>query len=231
MNDWKSVWERRKLEPERGSQLAQLMAADGLDTGFGDVGERAWRAFARSVADRFGLGPGNSVLEIGCGAGAFLLDFYERGITVAGVDRSRTLVDYARAAMPGARFDVSDALSFDVSARYDVVLSCGVYLYFESLEYAREVTRRMASIATRGVAVLDVGDRAREAAALAYRRAALGPEEYAKRYAGLEHLYLEREWLGTVLEACGLVHVCTEDQTIPGYANGDFRFNAYGFRR
>ncbi len=122
MNDWKSVWERRKLEPARGSLLAQLMAADGLDTGFGDVGERAWRAFARSVADRFGLGPGDRVLEVGCGAGAFLLDFYERGITVTGVDRSETLVGYARRAMPAARFEVSDATTFDVSERYDVVL-------------------------------------------------------------------------------------------------------------
>jgi len=42
---WKEVWDSRRLDPCRGSTLAQLMAADGMDTGFGEPSEEAWRSF------------------------------------------------------------------------------------------------------------------------------------------------------------------------------------------
>lgn len=230
MNRWKSVWDSRRLDPSRGTLLAQLMAADGLDTGFGDVDEAPWREFVRGFANRFALQSDDRVFEVGCGAGAFLLDLHERGVAVAGADQSAALVEFARGAMPTGRFTVAEAAAFEVTEPFDVVVSCGVFLYFESHDYARAVVRRMAQAATRGVAVLDVPDRAIEAEALAYRRASFGPEEYARRYAGLDHLYYDRRWLAGVLEECGLSNVRTESQDISGYENGKFRFNAYGFK-
>lgn len=231
MNRWKSVWDARRLDPSRGTLLAQLMAADGLDTGFGDMTEAPWREFVRGFANVFALKSGDRVLEVGCGAGAFLLDLHERGVAVAGVDQSATLVEFARSAMPAGRFTVAEATAFDLTEPFDVVVSCGVFLYFESHDYARAVVQRMARTATRGVAIFDVPDRAMEADALAYRRASFGPEEYAVRYAGLDHLYYDRQWLAGVMEECGLSNVRTESQSIPGYANGKFRFNAYGFKK
>jgi SAM-dependent methyltransferase len=226
---WKAIWDARTLDPSRGTLLAQLMAADGLDTGFGDVSEASWRAFVGEVAATMSLKPGDRVLEVGCGAGAFLLELHEQGITVAGIDQSAALIACAQRAMPGGRFEVCDAAAIGFEQPFDVVLACGVFLYFPSLDYAREVVRLMAAMAARGVAILDVPDRAKEAAALAYRRASYGPEEYAARYAGLEHLYYDKEWLRAALEACGLRRVDIVDQAIPGYANAAFRFNAFGF--
>ncbi len=231
MNRWKSVWDARRLDPSRGTLLAKLMAADGLDTGFGDMAEAPWREFIRGFANVFALSSGDRVLEVGCGAGAFLLDLYEHGVEVAGIDRSLALVEIARVAMPTGRFTVAEATAFAATEPFDVVVSCGVFLYFESYDYARAVIQRMARTAVRGVAILDVPDRAIEAEALAYRRASFGPEEYAVRYAGLDHLYYDRQWLADELEECGLSNVRTESQSIPGYANGKFRFNAYGFKK
>jgi len=70
-----------------------------------------------------------------------------------------------------------------------------------------------------------VADRATQDAALAHRRAHLGPEAYAVRYEGLDHLYLDRAWFERELLALGCVSVVTEDQHIAGYANGRYRFN------
>ena len=228
---WASVWAARRLDPSRGSQLAQLMAADGLDTGFGSVSEESWRAFARRTSDALGLHPGDRVFEVGCGAGAFLLDLYERGIHVAGLDQSAALIDMARAAMPNGAFRVADASALDEGTRADVVLACGVFMYFPSLDYARSVIEQMAASASRAVAVLDVPDVAREAAALAHRRGTLGPDEYAARYAGLDHQYFSKAWMREVFEGCGLGDVHVEDQQIPGYANAAFRFNVFGVSR
>lgn len=228
---WASVWANRRLDPTRGSQLAQLMAADGLDTGFGSVSEDSWRAFARRTSDALGLQAGDSVFEVGCGAGAFLLDLYERGIHVAGLDQSAALIDIARTAMPEGQFAVADASALPPQTRADVVLACGVFMYFPSLDYARGVVTQMAASATRAVAVLDVPDLAREAEALAHRRGTLGPEEYAARYAGLDHQYFSKAWMRETFEGCGLGDVRVEDQQIPGYANAAFRFNVFGVIR
>ena len=226
---WKDVWEARRLQPSRGTPLAQLMAADGLDTGFGDVAEVDWVAYVRRVADLLGVTPATSVFEVGCGAGAFLYELHRRGCRVGGVDRSATLVGFARGALPGGRFDVADAVDLDPGEPADVVVSSGVFMYFPSHEYARGVVERMVAKARRAVAVLDVPDAATREVALAHRIATVGGERaYRERYAGLDHLYYDRGWLADALRACGLVEVRVADQDIAHYANARFRFNAWG---
>jgi SAM-dependent methyltransferase len=226
---WAEVWEGRRLDPAHGSVLAQLMAADGLDTSFGSVGEESWRGFVESVRNDLGLRAGDSVFEIGCGAGGFLYELHRAGLQVGGVDRSASLVACAREVMPGGDFAVGDADTFVPAQPADAVVSCGVFMYFPSLGYAERVVARMAASARRAVAILDVPDDALREEALAERREALGGDEaYADRYAGLEHLYYDRRWLADVLGRHGLVDVRVTPQRVEGYANGRFRFNVWG---
>ena len=227
---WREIWDRRQLDPSLGSTLAQLMAADGLDTGFGSVTEEAWRGFVGHVASTLDLEAGTSVFEVGCGAGAFLYDLYVAGCTVAGLDQSAALVSYAAHAMPRGRFTVGEAAAIDPAEPYDVVLSCGVFLYFPSLDYARTVLERMTTKATRAVAILDVPDLARQDQALAIRRGTLGEAAYAEKYRDLDHLYYDKDWLVDTLHACGLARTSVEDQAIPGYANAASRFNVFGWK-
>lgn len=228
--NWKQVWDRRTLDASAPSRLAALMAADGHDTGFGSMTEAAWRAHVERVAERFELAPGESVYEVGCGAGAFLLPFAEKGHSVGGLDLSEALLGYAREVLPaGTLLEHADAGSVPVLPRFDLVLASGVLLYFPDLAYTRGVLARMVGKARRFVAVLDVADLARKDAAMAHRRGHLGQEEYEKRYAGLEHLFVDRGWMEKELRALGCTKVHTEDQSIEGYANGAFRFNAFGW--
>jgi hypothetical protein len=131
--------------------------------------------------------------------------------------------------MPEGRFDVGDAAGVTLADPCDAVVSCGVFLYFPSLEYARGVIARMAAAARRAVAILDIPDVDRRPAAMAHRRATLGEAEYATRYAGLDHLYYDRSWVADALTDAGLTDVRVEDQRVAGYRNGDFRFNAFGW--
>ena len=231
MSGWDRVWAARTVPQTAGSTLAGLMAADGLDTPTGRVEEAAWLEFVRAVAARVGLRPGDSVFEVGCGAGAFLYDLHRSGIAVSGLDRSPALVELARQAMPGARFEVADAGELDTAEQADAVVSCGVFLYFPSLEYARDVVLAMAAKARRAVAILDLPDLATREEALARRRELAGGEDaYAERYRGLEHLYFDRDWVAGVLREAGLVRIETASQAIAGYENGRHRFNAFGLK-
>jgi SAM-dependent methyltransferase len=227
---WREVWERRTLEPSRGSTLAQLMAADGLDTAFGETSEVAWRDFVERRAATLGARAGTSVYEVGCGAGAFLFVLAELGCRVGGLDRSATLIDFARRALPDGRFDIAEAIALEREPRADVVVSCGAFLYFPSLQYAEQVIAAMAARATGAVGILDLPDASLRAAALAQRiELAGGQDAYNARYAGLEHLHFSREWVTRALAAAGLTGIQTADQDMAGYRNGAHRFNAWGF--
>ena len=227
---WEGVWARRSVDEAAPTTLTGMMRADGLDTGFGSVSEANWRAGVRRVADELHLAAGDSVYEVGCGAGAFLYELYEHGVRVAGLDRSEALVQCARRMLPGGCFTVGDAAELDVLDPVDAVVSFGVFMYFPSLGYARGVIERMAGKARRCVALLDIPDLERKDAAMAARvELAGGAAAYAERYAGLEHLYFERSWMAGVLDACGLVDVQVVDQWIAGYPNAAYRFNAWGF--
>ena len=44
------------------------------------VRESDWSDFVRSTSERFGLRAGDSMYEVGCGSGAFLLPLREAGL-------------------------------------------------------------------------------------------------------------------------------------------------------
>jgi trans-aconitate methyltransferase len=178
-----------------------------------------------------GLGPGDTVFEVGCGAGAYLYELSQMGCRVGGLDASASLIDCARRAMPGGHWSVADAADLDATEPWDVVVACGVFLYFPTLDYARAVLERMVRKARRGVMVLDVPDLAKREATEAERRRIVGPAAYAVKYEGLAHLYMEKAWFETALRELGLGCVRIEDQVIDGYANGASRYNVFASPR
>jgi trans-aconitate methyltransferase len=226
---WKEVWEARRLDPTRGSPLARLMAADGLDTGFGSVGEEAWRQFVHQTSASIGVTTDSSVYEVGCGAGAYLFELYQQGCDVGGLDASSTLIHYAQEMMPNGCWEIADASDLDESRTYDFVVACGVFMYFPSLEYARNVLELMVWKARRGVMVLDIPDLSKREEAIRYRRKVTGEEAYAKKYDNLTHLYYDKAWFEATLAALGVNRRRIEDQQIEGYANSAFRYNVLGW--
>src|SRR5262245_49810726 len=64
---------------------------------------------------RVALAPGQRVLDIGCGAGAFLRLVAERGAVPVGIDASEALIELARTRLPEADLRVADMeeLPFD----------------------------------------------------------------------------------------------------------------------
>lgn len=228
---WKDVWERREVTPSQDSTLDRLLTADGYDTGFGTLAETSWVDFVRRRAHDLGIGPGSSVFEVGCGAGALLFQLHRFGCSVGGIDWSPSLIEIARSVLPDGAFEVKEAALLDVSPRVDVVLACSLFHYFPSLEYAMQVIERMVAKSVRAVAIFDLPDQAVKEAALAYRRDSAGGDvSYAARYEGLDHCYFDRSWVVDILQRFGLTDVQIADQDLANYGNAPYRFNAWGFK-
>jgi SAM-dependent methyltransferase len=76
------------------------------------------------LVDALGLGPGDRVLDVGCGPGRHAHALARRGLVVHGVDISPRFVDLARRdAPPGATFSVGDARALDVDGRFEAAIS------------------------------------------------------------------------------------------------------------
>ncbi len=224
MDNWKSVWGQRAVAGA-SSPLQALIDLDGFDSGAGRIREAAWRAYVTHIASRLGMRAGDSVLEVGCGCGAFLYPLREAGLRVAGLDYSATLIAAARRAMPDGDFREAEANNLNVSARsYDFVVANSVFHYFPDNVYADHVLAAMLAAADRAVAVLEVPDLDRRSEAETVRRALLCERDYEEKYAGLAHQYYRRDDFRNAACNNGFDAEIV-DQSIEGYAQNAFRFN------
>lgn len=137
------------------SPLEALMAADGALAGMPEAG---WRAFVEHVVEVLDVGPGTSVWDAGCGAGAFLFPLWENGYVVGGSDPVADLVERARAAMPQGFFAVGAATSLDPADPWDVVVASRGFAGLADVDAARAVLARMAAKATHAMAILGVAE-------------------------------------------------------------------------
>ncbi len=223
MDKWRDIWNKKKL-PNRSSLLQSLIAADGFDSGAGKILEENWLRYVEWIITVLMIKVGDSIFEIGCGAGAFLYPFWKRGHKVMGVDSSETLIDIAKNVMSNVSFSVCNANAISLDDKYDYVISNCVFHYFPDLEYAEQVLVKMIQKAVKKVMVCDVPNLALKEQAEIFRRGELPQGEYDVKYKGLEHLYYSKSWFQEKLAEYNS-HLEIFDQNINDYGNNHFRFN------
>lgn len=202
MNDrWYGIWNSRGGDPAADLSLEKLIVLNGFDSGSIAIGATEWRANAHRVAALLGIQAGESVFEIGCGSGAFLLALREVvQCEVAGADYSAGLIEAARKVFPTNRFEVANATELDTSEQFDVVISHSMFHYL-ALSDAAKVIHRMLSKARSTVGIFDLPDLQTRDAAERMRRGTLPEGEYEKKYQGLNHTYFEKDWLREQVES------------------------------
>lgn len=90
------------------------------DSAFGYVS-----AHGAPLVDLLDPEPGERVIDLGCGTGAFAAAIAERGAEVLGIDGSPEMIAQASADNPQLSFAVGDAHDFSISEPYDAVASNG----------------------------------------------------------------------------------------------------------
>lgn len=221
--NWKEIWARRTPVAEETLDLAALIKLDGFDTGAGRIEAADWQTYAGVIAKKLTLKNGDSVYELGCGAGAFLFALRQLyTLKVGGLDYSSALIEAASRAMPDGDFIADEAKSVETETQYDYVISNSVFHYF-SHAYAAEVMAGMIKKSKIAVAIMEIPDIQTKQEAEILRRDTLTIEAYEKKYAGLEHTYYERDWF--IKQAA--LHGCAceaFDGCVPNYAQNQFRF-------
>jgi SAM-dependent methyltransferase len=94
---------------------------------------------------RVDLKPGQSVLDIGCGVGAFLRLVAERGGTAFGLDASEALLELARRPLPGADLQVGDMESLPYrDDTFDLVTGFNSFFFAHDIVAALREAGRVA---------------------------------------------------------------------------------------
>jgi SAM-dependent methyltransferase len=104
-----------------------------------ELQEGSFRPLYEAALAAARVGPGASVLDVGCGAGLAMQIAKARGATVTGLDAAPALAEIARGRCPGADIRVGDceALPFPDTS-FDVVTG------FNSFQFAADSVRALA---------------------------------------------------------------------------------------
>lgn len=227
-NLWQHIWGKRSLQPQHAITLDTLIALDGFDSGAGKIALPDWQEYTRRISEKLGMQPGNSVFEVGCGAGAFLYALRQQyPLDVGGLDYATGLVEAAQQAMPDGDFKAQSAQTMATAPQYDFVIANSVFHYFDEA-MAAEVFQAMWQKANIGVAVLDIPHAATKEACERARRDALTEAEYEEKYRGLHHTYFSPDWFANQLP--GKPHQVFES-CVPNYAQSQYRFSVIFHKR
>ena len=127
----------------------------------------------RSILAKLALKPGQSLLDVGCGAGMFASMASERGLLVSGIDASDALIAIARKRAPGAHFRISDLedLPFPEGS-FDAVTGFNAFQFATNPVVALSAAKRAAKRGSPVVVVIWGDQESSDAAAVV---AALAP--------------------------------------------------------
>ncbi len=105
-----------------------------------------------SLIELLAPGPGERILDLGCGTGHLTAQIAEAGSEVVGIDSSPQMVEEATRLYPRIRFEVADARDFALDDAFDAVFSNAVLHWVKEPEKAIDCVRRALKSGGRFVA-------------------------------------------------------------------------------
>ena len=149
---WHGIWqEKYGIEKPRETE-SLIHRRDGFDS----ISAGQWEKLAGYFLEKIAVTDHDDVVEIGCGAGAFL-EHISRFRTLSGVDYSAHAIRLIREMFDGT-FEVAEAGSLPFSdSSFDLAISWSVFFYFDSLDYASTALDEMRRV-TRDEGRIFLGD-------------------------------------------------------------------------
>jgi ubiquinone/menaquinone biosynthesis C-methylase UbiE len=225
---WKAIWDKKGLNKE-----GALHSIDGFDL----LSNEGFDNMVAEVTRPIGLTGNESLLECGCGAGAFLASLLRQkpGLNVCGIDYSLPLIQIAREYVTG-NFLVADMtnLGFFASSSFDHVISFSAIFYLSSEEAAQRAVSEMLRISKPGgtVYIGDVPDAAKRDKAALIRQLS---HQAVKRIsqANPDHLYLPKTFFEDIAHVTGSgLKILDHDLfTLGDYQAAKYRYSAYFTKR
>lgn len=183
---WREIW-TQKGEMEGG--IDDLYIYDGWEKSKADIKTTAYK-----IRKELDIKPDDRVLEIGCGAGA-LAQYLE--CEYIGIDFSRSLLKkhiefFGNSVLYGEANDIPFKDKW-----FDKTFCWGVFLYFESLEYAEQVLREIVRVTRSGILIGELPLESHDKKHLLYTKEMFDgwtlEDAWTKKYKGKRFIAKKRE--------------------------------------
>jgi len=220
--EWNKIW-NKKYTKYKGHKDLHVSA------GYDDLTYAEWQKLTGFFINKLDIKSTDDVLEVGCGSGAFLNEIKEVG-SLSGIDYADDAIDKIRNVMEGD-FHVSEAaiLPFENDS-FDVIVSFGVFFYFDSFDYATKVIKEMLRTLKLGgkIFIGEVSDLDKKDVALKLRADSdekRDKHRVSKRQA--DHLYYPLSYFIKTAENIGMdIEVIKQDiPELEFYYNAHYRFS------
>ncbi len=211
-------------------ELSDLIKANGFDTDFSRYDENSWRSMVKDVANIAGVKQNDTVLEIGCGCGAFLFALNELAdLNIVGFDSSYQLTEMAKKVLSDGTFTRTEAINFEYKKNFfEKIFSHGVFIYFESIDYAFSIIESSyEALKSHGsLCLMDINDVSFKKDYYSLRESLYKEDkEYEKKYENLQHLFIDKNDLHNFLIQLGFRKIKYFPHKIKSYKMGQYRFN------
>ena len=116
----------------------------------------------KQIIDLLKIPPNSKILEIGCGAG-LLSKLFCKNYNYFGIDYSSTLIE-KNIKLVNCKVYNSEAKDLPFKDGYfDYTFSVGVFEYFPSKEYMKEVLKEIDRVTSKGVCILNIRNKTHQA--------------------------------------------------------------------
>jgi SAM-dependent methyltransferase len=210
LTNWKTIW-NNKPENETLS-LKTLLSLDGFEN-VGEISIDAWLDYVKHIQEKLNITKEETILEVGCGAGAFLYPLYSQGFNVSGCDYSKSLIANANKAIKSS-FVCCNINNYISDVKFNHVISNSVFQYFPDYTYAEKVIQKLITLSKSTISILDVND----------LKKVLDATKERPVYPA--HTFYSKDWWIELAQKYNL-DILIEDQAIENYSNSKFRYNVF----
>ena len=125
---WKDIWEKKGKNIDCSNlTLSDLISIDGFDSSGKSLEESNWIGYAKHICISVNdIKNKKNILEIGCGAGAFLKamePFLNKESKIYGIDYSQNLINIAKHVFNSENFNCIEAIDIDKLYLGDITTS------------------------------------------------------------------------------------------------------------
>lgn len=221
-SEWNDIWNKKYTNYMEHNDLHIL-------SGYDDLSYEEYKKLALFFILKLGIEANDNVLEVGCGSGAFLNEIEEVG-TLSGIDYADDAIVKINNVLDGD-FCVSEArnIPFDDNS-FDIVISFGVFFYFDSLEYAANVIDEMLRVLKPNGKILigEINDLDKKDMALKLRKKSNEKrDKHRISKSNVDHLYYPISFFEALAKDKKLeIEVIKQDiEELDFYYNASYRFS------
>jgi ubiquinone/menaquinone biosynthesis C-methylase UbiE len=226
---WKKIWNKnaKVIKPKN---LNDLLRLNGHSSATSEINQKEWKKYINYFIKKYNIQQNQSILEIGCGCGAFLYFFFKKNIKCFGIDNSEKLIKIVKKNFKKDNFHVGEAnnLSKIKNKKIDFIFVNSVFHYFKNSKYAKQVLDeilRISHLETK-IIILDVPDKKKYKL---WKRSAIkkiGFSEFKKTYRNLKHKFYEKKFFYNYASSKKL-NISIFNQTLIKKENSKSRFNIF----